>query len=122
MDALREFLEHVKRSGFAQDNFLGLLHLLIGHRIVKEDGTVLAAGLSWRELSALLKKIRWQKGCVKELGLQPSELPPRDRQRYWYAAILKAGVNSPKAAQAGQKLAEVLRKHGYVVDPKPRNG
>jgi hypothetical protein len=113
MDALREFLEDVKLP--AQGNFLGLLHLLIGHRIKKADGTILSNGLTWRDLAALLKKVHWNTECVRDLGLDPEKLAPRDRQRFWYTAIAQAGVDSPKATQAGDKLADVLRKQGYVI-------
>src|SRR5262249_36720608 len=112
MDALREFLEDVKQP--AQGNFLGLLHLLIGRRIKKAD-TIISNGVTWRELAALLKKVHWSTECVRELGLDPEKLAPRDRQRFWYTAIVQAGVDSPKATQAGEQLADALRKQGYVI-------
>ena len=114
MDALREFLEEIKLH--AQGNFLGLLHVLIGRRVKKADGTILCNGLTWRDLAALLKKVHWNTDCVRELGLDPEGLAPRDRNRFWYTAILQAKVDSPKATQAGEKFAEVLRKQGYVIN------
>ncbi len=113
MDALREFLDEIKPH--AQGNFLGLLQVLIGRRVKKADGTILSSGLTWRDLAALLKKVHWNTECVRELGLDPENLAPRDRNRYWYTAILHAKVDSPQATQAGDKFAEVLRKHGYVI-------
>lgn len=113
MDALRDFLKEIEPH--LQGNFLGLLHLLIGRRIKKADGTTLSSGLTWREVAAILKKVHWNTDYVRELGLDPDKLAPRDRQRFWYTAIMQAGIDSPKATQAGEKMGEVLRKQNYVV-------
>ena len=115
MDALREFLEEVKRQQFAQRNLLGLLQILIGRRIARSDGTLISTGLTWRDLAAWLKKAHWDTDSVIELGLKFDDLPVRDRQRYWYTAIARAGVDSPLALQAGEKLADLLRQQGYVI-------
>src|SRR5262249_13687717 len=101
MDVLREFLDDLKRQSLAHGHFLGLLHVMIGRRLEKAYETLIANGISWRDLSALLKKVRWDKNAVLELGLAPAALPPRDRQRYWYMAIVQAKVDSPQAVQAG---------------------
>jgi hypothetical protein len=119
MDRLREFLTTVKQQGQAQGNFLGLLNLVIGRRLELPNGTLVSAGVSWRELAALLKKVRWDREAVRELGLEPRNLPPRDRQRYWYAAIALARVDSPEATQAGDRLAPIVREMGYVVGAAP---
>jgi hypothetical protein len=120
MDALREFLDELKTHQYAKGNLLGLLHLLIGRRISKADGTVVSSGFTWRELANLLKKYRWDTAGIHDLGVNPEELPPRDRQRFWYAVIVRAGVDSPAASEAGDLLAEVLRKHGYVIGVTPK--
>ncbi len=120
MDRLREFLERLKREGWAQGNLLGLLHVLIGRRIILDDGTVLSSGLTWREAAAQLKRARWDREAVRELGLAPAALPPRDRERYWYAAIAQAGLGSTAAREAGDRLAAVLARYGYTVGSAPR--
>jgi hypothetical protein len=122
MDRLREFLKLVHERGLAEGNFLGLLHVLIGRRIALPDGTPVSAGLTWRELAALLKKVRWDRESVRELGLDPARLPPRDRQRYWHTAITQAGVNSAAAMAAGEKLREAVQGLGYTVSPPPGTG
>jgi hypothetical protein len=119
MDRLREFLETVKQHGSARGNFLGLLHLLIGRRILLADGTPVSGGLTWREVSSLLKRVRWDREAVRELGLDPTTLPPRNRQRYWYSAIAQAQVDSEAAARAGDRLAGALQAAGYRVSPDP---
>jgi hypothetical protein len=121
MDQLREFLKIVEDNRLAQGNLLGLLHVLIGRRITLEDGTVVSTGLTWRDLAALLKRVRWAPEAVAELGLDPSALPPRDRQRFWYAAITQAGVNSAKAEAAGTKLASAVKPHGFLIGPPPKS-
>jgi hypothetical protein len=120
MSALYDFLEETKRSGRAAGNLLGLLHVLIGRRLARPDGTVISVGLTWREVASALKKVRWEKDAVRELGLEPAALPPRDRQRYWYTAIAQACVDSPQASEAGNRLAETLQAAGYVVSTSPR--
>ncbi len=112
---MREFLDDLKEKGLARGNFLGLLHVLIGRRIEKSDGTVISVGQTWRETAAWLKKARWDTDAVRELGLDPASLPPRDRQRFWYAAITLAKVDSPAAVEAGDRLAKALSEVGYPV-------
>jgi hypothetical protein len=120
MDQLREFLEAVRREGLSPGNFQGLLHILIGRRISRTDGGALvSAGMTWREAAALLKRLRWDREAVRELGLDPAALPPRDRQRFWYAAIAAANLASEAACQAGDRLVEPLAKLGYTVGPAP---
>src|SRR5262249_605922 len=119
MDRLRELLNLLKEEGLAEGHFLGMLHVLIGRRISLEDGTLVSAGVSWRDLAALLKRVRWDREAVREIGLDPATLPPRDRTRFWYTAISRAGVDTPAAAAAGELFAEVLDGAGYQVGPPP---
>ena len=120
MDALPRLADEIKRGGWGRDHLLGLLHVLIGRRITrKADGEVVSTGATWRELAGLLKKFRWDPEAARELGLDPKYLPPRDRERYWYVAILKSGVDSPAAAAAGERFVAELRAHGYEVGPAP---
>jgi hypothetical protein len=120
MDGVNELLAILRRSGQSQGNFLGLLNVLIGRRIVDAQGAVLSTGLTWRALAALLKKVRWEKEAVRELGLDPRNLPPRDRERFWYSAIAQAGVDTSKAIQAGDKFRDILQEIGYQVGPGPQ--
>jgi hypothetical protein len=119
MDGLRELLNSLQRHSHARANFLGLLNVLIGRQIWAADGTLLSPGLTWRALADLLKRVHWDPEAVRQLGLDPESLPPRDRQRYWYQAIVRAGVDSEQAAKAGNRFVRVLRSAGYVVSPAP---
>jgi hypothetical protein len=118
MDALATFFEETKKSGHIQGHFLGFLNVLIGRRIERK-GALVAGGLTWRELAGLLKKHRWDPEAVRELGLEPDKLPPRDRQRFWYTAIMQASVDSAEARQAGDRFAEILKRQGYEVAAAP---
>jgi hypothetical protein len=120
MDALTEFLEDLKRQGLAQERFLGLLNILIGRTITRTDGTVISAGLTWRTVAGWLKKVRWSKESVRELGLEPDDLPPRNRQHFWYTAIGRAGVDSTKAHEQADQLAAILVAKGYLVRSAPK--
>jgi hypothetical protein len=119
MDALSEFLDSLKGQGLAQGNLLGLLHVLIGRRIARSDGRLISDGITWRTLAAALKRARWDKEAVRDLGLDPAKLPPRDRERYWYSAISRAGVDSEAAAAAGDRLAKAVRAKGIIIGPPP---
>lgn len=120
MDALSTLLEQLKKSGQVEGNLRGFLHVLIGRTITRtKDKSIVSKGLTWRELAGWLKKLRWEPEAVRELGLDPETLPPRDRQRYWYSAIVQAKVDGPEALSAGTKFAAVLRGLGYDVGPAP---
>jgi hypothetical protein len=119
MDPLREFLEVVRRHSAARNNFRGLLHALIGRRITRADGTLVSAGMTWRAASLLLKQARWEKEAVALLGVEAGELPPRDRERFWYAAIARSGIDSAEAREAGDRFAAVCKKLGYDIGAAP---
>jgi hypothetical protein len=119
MDSLRELLDAVRERDLIQGRFRGLLHILVGRRITRQDGTLVSAGMSWRELAALLKRLRWDREAVRELGIDPATLAPRDRERFWYAAIARAGIDSPEAVAEAEELAQPLQELGFVVGPAP---
>jgi hypothetical protein len=119
MDVLCELLDDLKRRRYARGNFLGMLNVLIGRNIKGTDGAIISSGLTWRVLAEALKNARWDPEAVRELGLAPSDLPPRDRQRYWYQAIAQARVDSDQATEAGNRFAETLRSAGYEISPQP---
>lgn len=116
MDALSTLLDLLKDKAHSQGNFLGFLNVLIGRTITRtSDKSVVSRGQSWRDLASWLKKVRWDPEAVRELGLDPESLPPRDRQRYWYTAITQAKVDSAEAKKAGDKFAKALAGLGYEV-------
>lgn len=116
MEGVLQLLDDLRETGQTAGRFRGLLNVLIGRRITRRaDGVVITSGYTWRELAAHLKKARWEKNCVRELGLDPADLPPRDRERYWYSAIAQARVDSAEAFAAGDEIAAVLNGLGYDV-------
>lgn len=115
MEGLAALLDAVRTLPNSPGSFRGLLHVLIGRRISTRDGTVISVGLTWRQAATLLRLARWDKDAVRELGLDPAALPPRDRERFWYSAIAQAQVDTPTAKQAGDALADQLVPLGYVV-------
>src|SRR5687768_775043 len=119
MEGLREFLEKVRQSHLVRGHFRALLHVAIGRRITSADGTILSNGVTWRQLSELLRIIRWDKELVRELGLNPDDLPPRDRQRYWYTAIVAARVDTREARALGDAYAKLLAPIGFDIGPAP---
>ena len=119
MDSLREMLEAVRQRDIVRGRFRGLLHILVGRRITAADGTLISSGLTWRDVAALLKRLRWDREAVRELGLDPATLPPRDRERFWYAAIARAGIDSPQAVAEAEQLVKPLEELGYLVGPAP---
>lgn len=119
MDGTRELLEAVRDHGLAAGRFRGVLHIAIGRRVTRPDGTVVSAGVTWRELAALLKLARYDKELVRELGADPEVLAPRDRQRFWYSAIALGRVDAPEALAQAEQLVEPLKELGFVVGPVP---
>jgi hypothetical protein len=115
MDRLRELLVDLKRNQYAQENFLGLLNVLIGCTIEAPNGEVVSTGVTWRALAEQLKKVRWTKQAASELGIELGTFAPRDRQRFWYQVIAHAGVDSPRARSAGTQMLEKLRQMGYRI-------
>jgi hypothetical protein len=119
MDRLRKMLEMIQVRKLAEGKLRALLHVLIGRRVALADGTEISVGQTWREAAALLKRVRWDRAAVLELGIDPNALPPRDRERFWYMAIARATVNSPEASAAADLLIEPLRALGYEIGPPP---
>ena len=119
MDGLRELLEAVRDSGIVVGRFRGLLHVIIGRKITKPDGSLISTGLTWRELAGLLKLLRYDRELVREYGADPDTLAPRDRERFWYSAIAQARVDSREAAAEADALVGPLKNVGYIVGPSP---
>jgi hypothetical protein len=119
MEGLREFLERLRQAHLVRGHMRAILHLAIGRRISRSDGSVLSLGATWRQVAELLRLMRWDKELVRELGLKPEDLPPRDRQRYWYAAIVAARVDSMEARELGDRYAPVVEPLGFVIGPAP---
>ena len=120
MDALLTLFDQLRKSGRTQGHLRGMFHVLIGRTITNQnDQSVISKGMTWRELAGWLKKVRWDTDAVREIGLEPKNLPPRDRQRFWYSAIAHAKVTSADAVNAGDKFAEVMKDLGYDVSAAP---
>jgi hypothetical protein len=119
MEGLREFLEKVRQNHLVRGHFRALMHVAIGRRIARTDGTVLSTGVTWRQLAELFRLIRWDKELVRELGLNPDDLPPRDRHRYWYAAIVAARIDAPDARVLGDAYAKLVAPIGFLIGPAP---
>jgi hypothetical protein len=119
MDGLREFLDTVRAHRLVPGHLRGLFHAVIGRRVAAADGAVVSAGLTWRELAAVLKQIRFDPQLVTVLGADPDQLSPRDRQRFWYAAIALARPDSAEASADADALAAAVRPLGYVIGPPP---
>ena len=119
MDGIRELLSAARDNGLAASHFRGLLHVAIGRRITRPDGGVVSIGVTWRALAQELKALRFDQELVRELGENPETLSPRDRERFWYAAIASAQVDSPEAVSAGDHLVPRLKTLGFIVGPAP---
>jgi hypothetical protein len=119
MDGIRDLLSAARDAGLAAGYFRGLLHIAIGRRVTRADGGTLSAGLTWRELAAELKHLRFDTELVRELGANPEALATRDRERFWYSAIALAKVDSREAVQEADRLIPRLAALGYTVGPAP---
>src|SRR5262249_2452015 len=115
MDGIREFLETVRQHHLVEGHLRGLFHIAIGRRIARSDGQVLSAGVTWRQLAAVLKAIRFDKEFVAEVGADPETLAPRDRERFWYSAIALSKVDSQESRAQAEWLIARLKPIGYVI-------
>lgn len=119
MDGIRELLSAVRDAGLLAGNFRGLLHVAIGRKITRPDGSTVSTGFTWRALAAELKVLRVDQELVREYGADPDALAARDRERFWYAAIAAAKVDSAEAIAEADKLAPKLKSLGFTVGPPP---
>jgi hypothetical protein len=119
MDGIREFLDAARARGLASGHFRGLLHIAIGRRVTRTDGTLVSTGMTWREIATILKQLRFDRELVREFGADPDDLAPRDRQRFWYSAIALAKVDSPEAVAQAEVLASRLKDLGFVIGSAP---
>lgn len=119
MDRLLEMLNRVREKQMVSGHFRGLVHIAIGRTIKADDGTVISAGTTWRELSHLLKAAKFDKEIVREMGADPDEISPRDRERFWYSAIALARPDSADALAEADLLVDQLAALGFTVGPPP---
>ncbi len=119
MGEVRQFLEAFRKANLIKGHLRGLFHVVIGRRIATADGKVLSHGVTWRQFAELLKDLHWDKDIVIELGLNPQEMPLKDRSRYWYQAIGAAKVLSAEARNDGDQVALIALGLGFQVGPSP---
>jgi hypothetical protein len=119
MDGIRELLTAARDAGLVVGSFRGLLHVAIGRTVTRADGSPVSVGVTWRALAAELKALRFDQELVREFGADPDALAARDRERFWYAAIAAARVDSAEAVAEADRLAPRLRPLGLVVGPAP---
>jgi hypothetical protein len=119
MDGIRELLSAARDAGLATGGFRGLLHIAIGRKVTRPDGSTVSTGVTWRALAAELKSLRFDPELVREYGADPDALAARDRERFWYSAIALAKVDSPEAVADADKLVPKLAPLGYLVGPPP---
>jgi len=119
MADIRDLLEAVRDTESARAHFRGLLHIAIGRRVTTPAGDAVSTGVTWRELAAWLKQLRFDTDLVKQYGADPDALAPRDRNRFWYSAIAMARVDSPEAFADAEILADSLQGMGFLVAPPP---
>jgi hypothetical protein len=119
MDGIRELLAAARDAGLAAGGFRGLLHIAIGRKVTRPDGSAASSGVTWRELAAELKALRFDTELVRQFGADPDALAARDRERFWYSAIAQARVDSPEAVAEAEKLVPKLAPLGFVVGPAP---
>ena len=116
MDGVRDFLSQLADKGLVKGRLLAVLHVVIGRTLRKSDGTLVSMGLSWRQVSELFRDLRIDKELVREVGLDPNTLSPRDRQRFWFQAIAAAKPDSEAAKLQAVELIAMLPSMGYSVD------
>lgn len=119
MEGTLRLLEVARDKKLTAGSLRGLFHIAIGRTVLAADGTVVSAGVTWRELATLLKDAKYDKELVREFGADPDALAPKDREKMWYQAISLAKVDSAEARMQADKLAAALKPLGLFVSPSP---
>lgn len=119
MDGTRTLLELILARKLAEGRLRGVFHLAIGRRVTADDGSVLATGVTWRELAGLLKDLKFDKEWVRAFGVDPDVIAPRDKEKFWYHAVALAKVDSAEARAEAEELGRLLRPLGLTVGPPP---
>lgn len=119
MDGIRELLSAARDANLVAGNLRALMHVAIGRKITRPDGSTVSSGVTWRELATELKNQRFDTEAVREYGADPVALAARERERFWYAAIAAARVDSAEAVAEADRLAPKLKAVGFVVGPAP---
>ena len=119
MDGLQTLLDAVRDNGLAVGHLRGVVHIAIGRQVTTLDGKVVSTGVTWRDLAERLKSARYDVSLGLEVGADADVIAPRDRQRFWYAAISLALPDGAEAIRQADALAAPLRRLGYVIGPPP---
>ncbi len=119
MEGIREFLTAVHNAGLARDYLRAIMHIAIGRKITRTDGTVLSGGVTWRTLAGLLRVLKYDPKWAERFVQDRTVFAIRDRDRFWYAAIAQARVDSPEAIREAEQILPALRNLGFVVGPPP---
>lgn len=119
MEGTLRLLEMVRDKKLAVGALRGLFHIAIGRTVTAPDGRVVSGGVTWRILATLLKDAKFDKELVRELGVDPDLLAPKDREKMWYHAIGLAKVDTAEARTQADKLSVALKSLGYLVGPAP---
>lgn len=119
MDGLQRLLDEVRDNGLAVGHIRGLLHIAIGRKVTAADGSLVSAGVTWRELADRLKQARFDVSLGLEVGADADVIAPRDRQRFWYTVIGMAQPDGALAVGQADALAAQLKRLGYIVGPPP---
>lgn len=117
MDALDNFLLALKEGSITKGRILGLIRLLVAYKIYDKNGDPVTLGVTFRTLAEKLKKARWETSEIDALGINPKELPQRDRYRFWYVALVRSKVNDPVAIKEADELANKIMNIGYQAIP-----
>jgi len=115
MDLLSEFLELMIERNMVAGRLRALFHVVIGRTIHDSQGRLICAGTTWRTLADILKDLRYDVELVRELGLDPDTLSPRDRKRFWYSAIAGAKPDSAQARLEAAPYIFELQKLGFKI-------
>jgi hypothetical protein len=119
MQGTRQFLELMNEHNLVSGHLRGIFHIAIGRRILNSTGVLIAEGVTWRTLAALLKDLKFDREFVRELGAEPETLSPKDREKFWYNAIMVSKVDGPEARKQAEAISKLVKSLGLVIGPAP---
>ncbi len=116
---LLDLLNLVREKQYASQLLRGLFHVLVGRTIHSSQGDVISEGLPWRRAAELLKEAHFDRQLVRSIGLNPDDLSPKDRAKFWYQAMSRAKLDSAAVRAEGDQLAEFVMPYGFIIGPAP---
>ena len=81
MEGIEAFLEEIRKRGTAEGHLRGLLHILVGRKISRADGSLVSGGMTWRAVADFVRTFALVAGGSRRARSRPRHIasarPPK---------------------------------------------